>query len=303
MIKILLSDDNTKLFGAFKDAAHRININLECFSNWEDARIELEENFSKYSAIILDGKGLLNGDSTSEDERHIYTATNWLAAQKALGNYMPAYVYTAYIDPIAMVGAASDGIIIESIDKKIEFEVVLNKIIQYLDSTPAAKIKREFSVPLKILDTNLLTSDDKKNILDVMTKFKFGKLDSNDFNIIRKILEGIFTSANEIDPTKFLINECFKDAGVVNLDWCCRYLAGAEIRDAQKNVISPRVTHPFVPKHIAAEFDYLKTSSSILSHKQGDPIGIYTAKSVVFTLLSVLAWFYSCVEKNYSYLL
>jgi hypothetical protein len=303
MIKILLSDDNTKLFEDCKDLAYKLKIDLHCVTNWEDAKIELEENFDKYSAIILDGKGLLNPDSSLEDERHVLAATNWLTTQKALGKIMPAYVYTAYINPISMVGDSSEGVIIETIDKNVAFEQVLNKIITYLDATPEVKIRRMFPNPLRVLDTCLLTADDKKNVNDVVISFISNNFKRQDFNIVRNIIEGVFVSANEIDNVNFLKNECFKDARGVNLEWCCRYFAGLEIRDANRNVLSPRADNPLVPKHVAAEFDYLKNITSILSHRNASSPSLNTVNSTVYALLDILSWFYDTVELNYNYIL
>ena len=56
LIQVLWIDDERDIYDSCQRIAEDENIELHHFTCWEDAKIELENNFEKWEAIILDAK-------------------------------------------------------------------------------------------------------------------------------------------------------------------------------------------------------------------------------------------------------
>lgn len=66
--KVLWVDDDENIVVSTKLVAGNYNLELDHFSNWEEAEISLRKHFDEYSAIILDAHCKINKDSLEQEE-------------------------------------------------------------------------------------------------------------------------------------------------------------------------------------------------------------------------------------------
>src|SRR4051812_23552996 len=116
MIKVLVSDDNRRLFDPWSEKAANYNIDLACYSNWEEAQYELNEHWEDYAFVILDGQGKIQEEGVQANKKHLITAVQWLKEQLGNGRYMPAVVYTGHYELIEEI-VLKDSQILEVFDK------------------------------------------------------------------------------------------------------------------------------------------------------------------------------------------
>ena len=108
MRKVLVSDDNIKAHNPWSEKAAKYDIDLICYSNWEEAQHELITYWDEYEFVILDGKGKLQEDGVAANRKHLVTAVQWLKEQLGNGKYKPAVIYTGYYDLIEEITIKDD---------------------------------------------------------------------------------------------------------------------------------------------------------------------------------------------------
>lgn len=144
MIKILLSDDNEAFRTSSREIGAALDCDLCCYDDWENAQVELDTNFNKYHAVVIDGKGRLRDSSKGEDPKHLLEAVIWLREQRARGRFVPVVVYTGFHPEIEPVTALNDQILKVFDKSKTKFEDVLNFLKSEVSKLPSERLKNSY---------------------------------------------------------------------------------------------------------------------------------------------------------------
>jgi hypothetical protein len=300
MIKVLVSDDNRRLFEPWSEKAVKFDIELNCFSNWEEAQFELDNNWEDYEFVILDGKGKIQEESPEANKKHLITAVNWLKEQKGNGKYKPVVIYTGFYEAIEDI-VIKDTQILEIFDKdKREIEDVLKFIITESKKTPDRIIKNIYPDVFEIFEKRYLDNDVEKMLLSLLKETRI--IQGNDLRPfstkIRSIQESIYKNLNHYFPN-ILPNDCFKSGnGMVEFNKAKSLLSGKK-KDVNNNTVIDK-------KKDIQGTDIENLSNSIywvsgnIIHYEKDRVyypSKYAIQSLVYALLEQLLWYKTTVDK------
>ncbi|RZK24325.1 MAG: hypothetical protein EOO43_07600 [Flavobacterium sp.] len=150
------------------------------------------------------------------------------------------------------------------------------------------RLRKEHAALFEVFGDDKLSKENEKLLLSALNNLSLKSIDKGNFTSLREILEAIFCLLHKIKPDLFPLT-LFKDDGRPNLEYWVRYLHGRQI-NAAGTIIHPQVTHPRAPGHIACTIEYIKNTTSILSHTYSPNWSTYAYKSCVFGLCEVLLW-------------
>jgi len=302
MIKVLVSDDNIRLFNTWRENAIKYGIDLICFSNWEEAQYELNESWNDYEFVILDGQGKIQEDGVAANKKHLITAVQWLKEQLGNGKYKPALIYTGYYDLVDEI-TILDGQILEIFDKgKVNIEDVFKFIIEEIKKSPNKKIKAKYPDVFEIFEKNYLDINVEEMLLDLLKSYK--EIKPEDIKPlatkIRSIQEAIYKNLNHYFPDK-LPNDCFRENGMVEFNKAKSILSGKAKNafgkfevDKTKDIQGPDIEN-------LSNTIYWVCGSIIHYEIDRKYIpGKYTIQSLVLALLEQLLWYKTTIDKHFN---
>lgn len=300
MIKILVSDDNRRLFEPWSEKAVKFDMELHCYSNWEEAQFELDNNWDAYEFIILDGKGKIQEDAVAANSKHLMAAVQWLKEQLGNGKYKPAIVYTGFYEAIEEF-VIKDGQILEVFDKgKTEFEEVLQFILKQIDKTPEKIVRAEFQDVFELFDSRLLSNDIKKEFIEICKEIKSNNPDEFKATLrrMRPIIENVLIRLNEADEN-LIPRGLFKKGGP-EISGIIFHLAGKPKFNRDTKEMEYHAERIF-PDHVYYSIDKLyDITSKVAMHDYKAEITKYLVKSCFLSLLEFLIWFKNFYLKNYN---
>lgn len=299
MIKVLVSDDNEKLFAPWTEQASKFDIDLNCFNNWEEAQFELKERWNEYDFVILDGKGKITEEESGGNKKHLIAAVQWLKEQRGVGLYKPAIVYTGYykdIDEIAII----DDQVLEIFDKgETESNEIFKFILKEVKKSPDKIIKSKYPDVFEIFDKKYLDPSVEKMLLHLLKSADNISPDKlpEYATQIRSIQEALYKNLNYYFPN-ILSNDCFKANGMIEFN-------------KAKNTLSPKIkdTSGRISTDKAKDIqgnDIENLSNCIywvcgnIIHYEKDKIyepSKYIIISLIFALLEQLLWYKNTVER------
>lgn len=206
MINILLIDDNKNLCQSLKDKClGGKEFTLDYALNLADGIKLFTENKGFFDTVILDGRGHHSAKDTKERDNHVLKGIKDI---RALDNFIPIFIYTAYID---IVKEQIHGIVEEEIplyNKTAEDEAKLfSSIKETILDNDNFKIKTKYKDLLEIFDKGFLDKDNEKiyegflEIIRCIEKDNFEDLTQNHqsgiLNKFRMILENIYSKLSE----------------------------------------------------------------------------------------------------------
>ena len=292
---ILLVDDDriysqTLVEGAFDDFA----IGIVHYEDWESAFTQLKGNPDKFQAIILDAKGKLTQDDSSESMSHIISALQDIRELEGHGLYYPYVINTGYIDD-TIIGFLKG---IKRFAKGNE-DSMLKYLIDQIKCTPYNRLRKKNELIFSLFDDGQLPVQSGRKLLDVLIFAEspsWNKAPEDFFNPVRKILESVFRRFKEL---KLLDDRCFPKEEI-NLKACINYLSGNTVKIGLIKFTGLRI----LPDHINYSMTYLYETTSTFSHQylKENEVSPYALQSVVLALCEVLYWFrdYMIVQKNKS---
>lgn len=291
--KILLVDDDksysqTLVERAFDDHC----IELIHYIDWESAFTQLKGNPDKFQAIILDAKGKLTQDDSSENMSHILKALQDINRLEGHGIFIPYIINTGYIDD--SVVSVLTGV---KIYAKGDEEKMLKYLIEKIKCSPYDRLRKKHENILSLFDDVSLPIQSGRKLMDVMIFAEhpiWNKAADDFFTPLRKILEAVFwklKEQNDIDAKCFPGNK-------INMKACIDYIEGNSVR-------IDRITFPgnrIIPLHVGNSLWYIYNMTGTFSHNYiGETeVSHYSLQSVVQALCEVLYWF-SCfltLQKN-----
>lgn len=236
---VLWVEQNVMVTLDFQSEAKEFGLQLECFNCWDDAFRALEQDFDKWSAIILQPKSKLHPGSYANVNQFLPKAFSDINVTCALkGRNLPWYILTE-IDE-----ASIKDLILEdrnrydhdwpkaSYDSREEAErkALYKRIKQQTQQAERLQVrsgqyKRVFDA-LDYLENHKLSTDVRGLMEDMLVSLMFGSQTDANLGRSREVLEYLFSSmiANGLLPQS--IKNASND---VSNGGCSRLLSGLDV--------------------------------------------------------------------------
>lgn len=274
LIKVLWVEDDPEVIFTYPLDAENYELELVPVDCWDDARIQLENKFNQWSAIILDAKCKYHRGSEDNAIVFLREALDDISTIcERKGRIIPWYVLTGG-DKSEVSDSINDKRMKWDADwtmathkkyysKNVDNESLYSRIKSHAQKSPRFQIIEmyyDIFEQLKRLDNYVY--EDIATIFEAMY-FPKSHPDFNPrlfFNPLRRALEYIFRALRDAG----IIPEAFFDRGNVNLNQCFMFLIG---RDAEKlgyryGTIGEKV----VPRHINAMMSLIINLGNSNSH-------------------------------------
>lgn len=280
---LLVDDDNiysqTLVESAFDDFA----IGIVHYEDWENAYTQLKGNPDKFQAIILDAKGKLTQDDSSESMSHIINALQDLKKLEGHELFFPYVINTGYFDDSVMEHLRGVKIFAKGNE-----EEMFRYLIDQIKCSPANRIRKKYENIFSLFDDSKLPSQMGLKLQEVLIfaeSSSWQKAPDDFFNPVRKILESVFWKLKEL---KLIDERCFPK-NEINLKGCINFLSGNTVKIGLIQFTGPRI----IPDHINYSMTYLYETTSTFSHQylKDNEVSPYALQSVVLALCEVLFWF------------
>jgi hypothetical protein len=299
MIKVLVSDDNKRLFEPWSEKAVRFDIDLKCFSNWEEAQYELDNNWDVYEFIILDGKGKIQEEGVEANQKHLITAVQWLKVQFGNGRYKPIVIYTGFYELIEGI-TIKDAQILEIFDKdKNEIDEVFNFILKVVNNNPEREARAQFPDIFEVFDSGFLSKAMKNEFIEICKELKKDNPAQYKSTLrrMRPLIENVLNQLKNADGN--LIPKALFKTGVPETSGIIFHLAGKPRFNRDKREME-YYAEKVLPEHVYYLINTLyDTTSKVAMHDYDQKITKYLVKSCLFGLLEFLIWFKDFYTKNY----
>jgi len=240
-IKVLWVEDDPEVTVAYPLQAENYDLQLVSFPCWDDAKVALEGDYDRWSAIILDANCVHHkgeGENVVKFLGHALNDISRLRAEK--GRLIPWYILSGGAEK-----DISDSIIEERMEwdsewteqqhkkyysKNVDNEVLYERIKAHAQKSVRIQIREMYNETNELLIR--LNNDVCEDILTILETMHFPKSHPHFvprlfYNPLRKALEYVFRALGEAG----VIPDVFFSKGVVNLNQCFMFLIG---RDAEK---------------------------------------------------------------------
>lgn len=277
LIQVLWVEDDQDAVERGQMDAYSFGLQLEAFPCWDDAKKVLDEEYDRWSAIILDAKCKYHADSSDNAVRFLGEALKDISILgEKKGRIIPWYVFTGgdegeVSDSINDDRMKWDGDWTESKKKKYyskntDDEDLYRRIRYHAQKSPRLQTFEKYHDVIN----HLISLDNYAGvyILDILEAMHFPSKHPEFkpilyYNPLRQILEYLFRAAN-----KYCIvpDECFDDKGDPNLSQCCHYLSGNDATYARVRYGSKEKKDRVVPLHIELMMRMILDVGNINSH-------------------------------------
>ena len=310
--KVLLVDDNKALGTSLQPQAERYSLDLQQCECWEDAMQMLsnKNDFLEWDAIILDAR-CVDKKGNPADLHFLTPALNELNSLFVThGTSIPWYVFTA--------GGKKDfDFVIEDIRRISRDETWGNML--YFKHKPADDNGKDDVIrlfeniqrvaPLRMRNqilflykevfyamNTILKGKGVETLIEILTALHFpesriGFNPDKEYNRLRKILESLFHSANQIGllPDEFLTKE-----GKRNLTDASRYMAGKDPKHVQFRYgdKGEYIFPPIIADSVSNILSVTNTGSHIEAHQANLLFGY------ALQLCDVIVWFCNYAKNN-----
>jgi len=215
---IMLVDDEVSYAKTWTERAFEdYGIDLFHYEDWEKAYLQLKAEPARYQGIILDAKGKLTKDDTSESMAHIITALQQLKEMEGQGYIIPYVINTGFKED--NVVQSIKGITIFS---KGHEEEMFSFLIDRIKSLPETRIRKKYEMVLQLFDDRILPAGLERKFLDVICFAEnpsWHKASDDFYNPARKIMESVFRKLNDL---KIIDDRCFP-GNEINQRACIEY--------------------------------------------------------------------------------
>jgi hypothetical protein len=285
---LLVDDDRIYSQSVVESAFDEYAICIVHYEDWESALTQLKGNPDKFHAIILDAKGKLTQDDSSENMSHIITVLQDIKELEGHGLYYPYVINTGYIDD-SVLGLLKQV----KIFAKGKEDSMLKYLIDQIKCSPYDRLRKKNEVVFYLFDDVQLPVQSGRMLLDVLIfadSPSWGRVVEDFFTPVRKILERVFWKLKELGK---IDNRCFNGERI-NLKACIDYIEGNTVRIDRLNFTGGRIT----PSHISVSLEYIYNMTGTFSHtyKGEADVSPYALQSVAMSLCEVLYWFKSYIE-------
>jgi hypothetical protein len=290
--KILLVDDDSAYAKTWIEKAYdEFFIELVHYEDWESAYTQLNADTERFHAIILDAKGKITPDDSSESMTHILSALQDLKEMEGKGFLIPYVVNTGYIEDsvVKHIKKLKEIKIFSKGNESEMFSYLTDKI----KSMPELRIRKKYEQILELFWTDLLPVGYGRKFIDLVSFAEnpsWKKTTDDFFTPARKILESVFRQLRDM---KKIDDRCFPK-NEINLKACIEYLAGNTARIGPVTFTGKRV----LPTHIYNSLIFMYEMTGTFSHQyiEDTEVSPYALQSVAMALCEILYWFKSIIE-------
>lgn len=244
--KVLWVDDDESIVDGTILDAEEYNLQLDHYTNWQDAEQALKKNFNDYSAIILDANCKIRRDSLEEEDFITAVLPSLLRIFGEKRQYIPWYLLSAgtmsnfdFIVKGAMYQHAKHeeewGNMLYMKDAPDDSEECSSKLFENIQKVAKNMVYntilyRHSDIFAYTGDGRLIDGRARKLLLRMFAalyapeeniKFEFAG------NPLRKVIEYVFRAARKIG---LLTNDCFDSNDHIVLLDASRYMSGRNIK-------------------------------------------------------------------------
>ena len=295
-------DDDPDNYHSTKNSAANFGFVLQYANNLGEGLEKIKKD-RRILAVILDGKGFINPNQErgSDSQSFITKAISDLALlEREERRFIPKCVYTAWYDQL--IGSL-EGLIKVFDKKKLSLtNLGLKEMFDFLSSeinnTEEHRIRNSFQNVFDAVAKSNSPIENDAILFLALSIIDSEKVEKIHFNNLRDLLEIFLISLNRLDK-KILPDELFKKPNEPNLFFCVRYLKGLSVINKELNIEIPKPVNHMVPNHIGYSVEFLKETTSSLSHPNSDYIKwkSYAYKSCVYTLCEIWLWYGLHIDK------
>lgn len=272
LIQVLWVEDDPVVLESYPDEAYECGLELVSRPCWDDAKAALENDFYRWSAIILDAKCKYHRDSSDDAIEFLREALDDISTIcEKKGRIIPWYVLTGGSE-IEVSKAINDkrskwdSDWTEKTHKKFyskndDREALYERIKAHAQKSCRIQIQEMYrDIYDQLLKFNSDVCEDILTILEAI-HFPSHHPDFNPkyfYNPLRKALEQIFRSLEKVN----IIPDTFFSKGIVNLNQCFMFTIGNE---AEKL----RYKHKgggIAPRHIQDMMSLIYNLGNVSSH-------------------------------------
>lgn len=272
LIQVLWVEDDPIVTKTYPGKAETFGLQLVPFPCWDDAKTELDNDYDRWSAIILDAKCKQHRESADNAIKFLGEALKDIATiSKEKGRIIPWYVLTGGAESEVSDSITDDRLKWDAdwtkaynknyYSKNVDNEMLFRRIRHYASISPRIQIQEMYREYYEQLSG--LNSDVCSDIMSILEAMHFPKDYPNFnsrhfFNPLRKALEYIFRAMKTVD----LIPNVFFNRGNVNLNQCFMFVCGM---DAEKMGYR-HGDGGFAPRHIQYMMSLILNLGNAYSH-------------------------------------
>ena len=279
LIQVLWVEDDLEPIESFPLKAANFDLQLVHFPCWDEAKAALENDFDRWSAIILDAKCKYHRDSEDNAVRFLGRALNDIALIcEKRGRVIPWYVLTGgdseevsdSINDDRMKWDAdwTNSTHKEYYSKNVDNDMLYQRIKYHARKSPRIQIQQMYKEVFDAIEKLKLNDDVEVYLEDLLSEIHFPELDNKDYNDkykkVRQIVEYIFRSMMQ----KGLLPHQYK----INLTSSNRILSGQNIMDGKGNdaVTIVEVEKAVFPKIIQDNIIHMIHTAGADVHSEDD---------------------------------
>lgn len=290
--KVLFVDDDRRYAETLITKAEFHQLELDHYTNWEEAKTKLKIDFDAYVAVILDGKGKLNKDDVGDNNKHVYKAISDLMEYRGQGYFIPYFVLSAYHE-------IRNTLDYKTYDKTIQDEnAMFDAIHKSMEENPNYKTMAKYPEPFECFGGRYLATTYEKlliNIINVSENEQFKDPENLLFNPIRILLERVFERITEVDEKVLpyaLINFEKQRPALIN---CSKYLNGQSVSIGKQNY---QPQNKILDAHISQHIQTIIAVCHPASHDVQKRYSPYTFRATLWALFDVLIWLKEFIDSR-----
>lgn len=244
LIQVLWVEDDPKVIGSYPLKAEELGLELHDYSCWDDARVALEKDYDRWSAIILDAKCKFHREDPDNAVKFLAAALKDIAViSKEKRRIIPWYVLTGGAE-----SEVSDSIIDDRMkwdadwteatnknyySKNIDNETLFRRIRYYAKKSPQIQIREMYRNVFEAMKECEIDNNGCFALEDLLIPIHFlNEVKYKDYN-------GQFVKAREVLEYTFrsmASHGILPDWGKkINLRWSCLILSGVSAKRKSNN--------------------------------------------------------------------
>ena len=323
LIQVLWVEDDPKVTKAYPLKAESFDLELVPYSCWDDAKAALENDFDRWSAIILDAKCKYHKDSEDNAVVFLREALKDISVTcKDKGRVIPWYVLTG-----GDTSEVSDSINDERMkwdsdwtkgenkkyySKNVDNESLYRRIRYHAQKSPRIQIQEMYRNVFDAIEKCSIDDEGYNALEDLLVPIHFpDQIEANDYNDkyakARSVLEYIFRSMS--------VHGMLPDWGKqINLQWSSCLLSGmpaTKIKDGKEIVVieSKKQVLPPVLKKVMKEMVRIIPAFCHSDNKEENEIkkeeylkdvdnSTFLLKSFTFQLCDLILWYRNYLQEH-----
>ena len=323
LIQVLWVEDDPKVTKAYPLKAESFDLELVPYSYWDEAKAALENEFDRWSAIILDAKCKYHKDSNDNVVVFLREALKDISVTcKEKGRVIPWYVLTG-----GDTSEVSDSINDERMkwdsdwtkgenkkyySKNVDNESLYRRIRYHAQKSPRIQIQEMYRNVFDAIEKCSIDDEGYNALEDLLVPIHFpDQIEANDYNDkyakARSVLEYIFRSMS--------VHGMLPDWGKqINLQWSSCLLSGmpaTKIKDGKEIVVieSKKQVLPPVLKKVMKEMVRIIPAFCHSDNKEENEIkkeeylkdvdnSTFLLKSFTFQLCDLILWYRNYLQEH-----